>query len=163
MLADAAAADVEDDGIRLAEGGTGGTAYADAVTTYLAFAISKLANTHSSLSRWRPDAGKEGLGEVFSRQAISMVWDFAEGNPWQPGPADIASATEWIAKAVALLPVGSGVARQADAAVAAEPGAVICTDPPYYDNVGYADLSDSSTYGSAAPCSTCTRGCSARS
>jgi len=69
VLVDAAAAGVEDYGVRLVDAGTGATAYADAVSTYLAFAVSKLTNTHSSLSRWRPDAGKEGLGEVFSRQA----------------------------------------------------------------------------------------------
>jgi putative DNA methylase len=118
-------------------------AYADAITTYLSFAISKLADNHSDLCAWRPDAGKEGLGHVFARQAISMIWDYAEGNAFNPGPCDILTGCEWIAKAIEVLPANPpGLVRQLDAAIVNGAGALVSTDPPYYDNVGYADLSD---------------------
>lgn len=118
-------------------------AYADAVATYLGCAISKLADNLSNLCTWRPDAGKEGLGHVFARQAISMVWDFAEGNAFNPGPCDILTGCEWIAKAIELLPAKkSGVARQLDASAVSYAHALVSTDPPYYDNIPYADLSD---------------------
>jgi putative DNA methylase len=117
--------------------------YADAIATYLAFAISKLADNHSSLCAWRPDAGKEGLGHVFARQAISMIWDYAEGNAFNPGPCDIYTGCDWIAKAIELLPCGvPGIARQVDASAVDSNDLLVSTDPPYYDNVGYADLSD---------------------
>jgi putative DNA methylase len=117
--------------------------YADAVATYLAFAISKVADNDSKLCAWRPDAIKEGVNHVFARQALSMVWDYAEGNVFKDGPCDIATGADWIAKAVAGLPASAhGEAEQANAATRRYDGLVVATDPPYYDNVGYADLSD---------------------
>lgn len=145
VLCDAKEAGLDDDGIGLDEGGNGARAYAEAIVTYLAFAVSKVVNASSSLSRWRPDAGKEGLGELFARQAVSMVWNFAEGNPFYDGPANVGAAAEWIAKALALLPaVPAGTAMQHDACTDRldSTGWMISTDPPYYDNVAYADLSD---------------------
>jgi putative DNA methylase len=145
VLCDAKDAGLDDDGIGLDEGAHGARAYADAIGTYLAFAVSKVVNASSSLSRWRPDAGKEGLGELFARQAVSMVWNFAEGNPFHDGPTNVGSAAEWIAKAVAFLPaVPTGIATQHDVCAdrSESTGWMISTDPPYYDNVAYADLSD---------------------
>jgi putative DNA methylase len=117
--------------------------YADAVATYLAFAISKVADNDSILCVWRPDAIKEGVNHVFARQALSMVWDYAEGNIFNDGPCSIATGADWIAKAVAGLPANSaGFAEQANASDRNYDKVIVATDPPYYDNVGYSDLSD---------------------
>jgi putative DNA methylase len=125
----------------VADGGEGG--YADAVATYLAFALSKVTDNLSNLCAWRPDAIKEGLNHVFARQALSMVWEYAEGNIFNDGPCDMSTGADWIAKALTGLPSGvAGSAEQADAAALNYNQVVISTDPPYYDNVGYSDLAD---------------------
>jgi putative DNA methylase len=117
--------------------------YSEAVATYLAFAISKVADNDSILCAWRPDAIKEGINHVFARQALSMVWDYAEGNIFNEGPCSVSTGADWIAKAVAGLPADApGEARQANASTREYDQVVVATDPPYYDNVGYADLSD---------------------
>jgi putative DNA methylase len=122
--------------------GAGSTAYADAVATYLAFALSKVADNLSNLCVWRPDAIKESVNHVFALQALPMTWGYAEGNPFQPGPCSISTGAEWIAKAIdGLTAIASGYARQADASSQVS-NSLIATDPPYYDNIGYADLSD---------------------
>ncbi len=91
-------------------------AYAKDVVTYLAFAISKVADNDSVLCAWRPDAIKEGINHVFSRQALPMVWDYAEGNIFNEGPCSISTSADWIAKAVAGLPANAhGDATQANA------------------------------------------------
>jgi putative DNA methylase len=114
------------------------TTYVHAVVTYLALMLSRLANSHSSLCRWRPDAGKEGMGEVFARQAMSMIWDFAEGNLFNPGPCDVATGSAWIARVLDVIPATLHCrVAQSDAATLAYGGALVSTDPPYYDNVGY--------------------------
>jgi putative DNA methylase len=66
----------------LQSGGLGALAYAESVATYLALAVSRVSSTNSTLCRWRPDAGKESVNDTFSRQALSMTWDFAEGCPF---------------------------------------------------------------------------------
>ena len=119
--------------------------YADAVCTYLALAISKTTNRSSSCTFW--DASTEKLVQVFGRQAIAMIWDFAEGNPFSTSTGNWIGQNEYVAKVVKRLPTdctNSGKAYQADASttIHAEDGLVIVTDPPYYDNIGYADLSD---------------------
>ena len=125
----------------VADGGDRG--YADAVATYLSFALSKVTDNLSNLCAWRPDAIKEGLNHVFARQALSMVWEYAEGNIFNDGPCDISTGADWIAKALMGLPASVvGSAEQADAAALKYNQAVISTDPPYYDNVGYSDLAD---------------------
>lgn len=141
VLTDARAAG-HPDGKPLAEGGTGASAYADAVMVYLALALSKVADNCSNLCAWRPDAGKEGLNHVFARQAVSMVWDFSEGNPFELGPSDLDESAEWIAKAVNLAPAGLGRVTQGSADRDTYSSLLVATDPPYYDNVPYADLSD---------------------
>ncbi len=140
---DAVAVGLERDGIHLRDGGNGATAYADAVITYLAFAIDKATNLWSSLTGWMNDRG--AFREVFARQAIPMVWDFAEANPFSGRGGDWSMFVDKIARSIKELPIhGRGHTAQRDArARINEVGTcVISTDPPYYDNIGYADLSD---------------------
>ena len=117
--------------------------YADAVATYCAFAISGLANRGSSLASW--DASRDSIRSAFARQAMSMTWDYAEANPFSESTGNFCGMIEWVAKALAtLLPGAIGSASQRDAVkqLAGTSRSVISTDPPYYDNVPYADLSD---------------------
>ena len=140
---DAAAAGLPDDGRPLREGGTGATAYAEAVSLYLACAVDYAANYWSVIAT--PADGF--IRGTFARQALPMTWDYAEAPPFGKTSGNWMGGIEWIAKALDGLPrtkadqLGSGV--QADAA--GQPlglNAVVSTDPPYYDNIGYADLSD---------------------
>lgn len=131
------------EGDRLEVGGTGAAAYADAVTTYLGFSVSRLTSTNSALSRWNSAPSKESVTDTFSRQALPMVWDFAEGNVWCRGPCELTWSVGWVAKALDRLPAhGVSSVSQADAAGRGSQGCLISTDPPYYDNIGYSDLSD---------------------
>ena len=118
--------------------------YADAVCTYLAFVVGKVADGNCKFSTWQNSDQK--VAHVFSRHAIPMIWDYAEPNPFSKSTQNWAGQIEWIAKALVLLPqnVDQGEAHQADASttVHANDGPIIVTDPPYYDNIGYADLSD---------------------
>ena len=138
---DAIAASMRNDSVPLHQGGNGSSAYADAVTIYLALAISKIATRNSILSTWNYGSGT--LRAAFSRQTVSMVWDFCETNPFQ-GMGNYLSGVEQIARILeALPPYQPGKAYQHDAAEADGWGSIIVsTDPPYYDNIGYADLSD---------------------
>jgi putative DNA methylase len=115
---------------------------ADAVATYLAFAVDRGADYWSSLCMWA-SAG-EFAAHTFGRQALPMVWDFTEVNPLSDSGGNFDGAVEWIRRVIEALPAeGLAVVRQADAlAVAPERPVGFSTDPPYYDNVGYADLSD---------------------
>ena len=126
----------------LRDGGTGTTAYADAVGVYLALSVSRTTDTCNSLCRWQ-DSHTRVL-RLFGRQAIPMVWNFAEPNPFAGAFGDLTAATETIATALSSfgrssLPV---CIEQADARKTTLSGAVCSTDPPYYDNIAYADLSD---------------------
>jgi putative DNA methylase len=116
--------------------------YADVVATYLAFALDKCADWCSSICSWITRI--EGVRNTFARQAIPMVWDFVEINPFSASVGNFSNHVDWVADGVSAIVGGRGSARQADATTALN-GAdrpLICTDPPYYDNVGYADLSD---------------------
>ena len=118
--------------------------YADALHTYLTFTIAKSANGSCSFSRW--DMSTQKVPGIFSRQAIPMVWDFAEVNPFSTSTQNYMVHVERVAEAVERIPlyVRAGEAHQADASttIYAQNGPVIVTDPPYYDNISYADLSD---------------------
>lgn len=129
-------------GDRLENGGAGAEAYADATATYLAFAISKLADWSSSICSWIPQI--EGVRDTFARQAIPMVWDYAEINPFSNSVGHFYTHAEWVASGIEGLPdtIIAGKVEQADAATRAYEGVVVSTDPPYYDNIGYSDLSD---------------------
>ena len=122
--------------------------YVRAVTTYLGLAIDRLANQHSTLSRWH--VGGEKLEGVFARQALPMVWDFTEGNPLSGHTGDFSGALRWIEQVIVHSSVAgnssqvSGVSRK-DAATERDRTDrvdIIVTDPPYYDAINYADLSD---------------------
>jgi putative DNA methylase len=120
----------------------GPAAYADAVVTYLGLASSKMAAFHCVLSRWRPAEGKSA--PAFGRQAIPMVWDFAEVGPFSGAGGDWQGVVEGTASALGRLRADApGFVVQADAVSASGiDRALVSTDPPYYDNVPYADLSD---------------------
>ena len=118
--------------------------YANVLRTYLALAFGRLANANSSFSRWQNSGDK--VSGVFVMPIISMRWGFAESNPFCTATQNWMAQIEWVAKVVEHLPPGvnPGEALQADAAttIHVSEGPVIVTDPPYYDNIGYADLSD---------------------
>ena len=141
---DALAAGVRDDGIALQNGGTGGAAYADAVALYLAAFVSRFLDLNNALCQWRSDPAKQHVGHLFARQAIPMVWDFAEANPIGPSAGGFDKTFLFLPKVFPFLPTQSrGVATQADAQnQRLSVDKVVSTDPPYYDNIGYADLSD---------------------
>lgn len=142
--ADAVAAGMPDDGMGLADGGTGALAYGQAVGVYLAFLVDQLANHSSSICSWH--SRNSQLRNVFARQAIPMTWDFAEANPFSSSSGSYANLYERMIKAFSGLSAGElseGRAVQFDAqSDNGMRGIVISTDPPYYDNIGYADLSD---------------------
>lgn len=140
---DAAAAGMADDGIGLDAGGAGARAYGETVGVYLAFAVDKSANLWSSITSWMNDRG--AFRETFSRQAIPMVWDFAEANPFSSSGGSFLQCLSRIPDVISTLPPRPqmGEARQFDAQ--SDDGMrdiIVSTDPPYYDNIGYADLSD---------------------
>ena len=144
--ADAAANGVGDDGVRLRDGGSGATAYADSIVTYLAFMVDKCAEFWCSVCTWNSTTMQ--IRNTFARQAIPMTWDFAEANPFSRKMASWDSLMKGMAGALrSCLPDGgTGLAeshqRDSRARVREATGAVVSTDPPYYDNISYADLSD---------------------
>lgn len=139
---DAKLAGFTDDGKGLNQGGSAATAYGEAVSVYLQFAINKGANLWSTITSWMSDRG--AFRETFARQAIPMVWDFAEANPFSNSGGNLLTAIDKGRMAIEYLPSQkAGKAYQQDAASQTiSAGKVISTDPPYYDNIGYADLSD---------------------
>ncbi len=139
---DALAAGMMDDGQGLYNGGSGDTAYADAVTVYLACAISKVANIGSTIASWMNDRG--AFRETFARQAIPMTWDYAEANPFSDSGGSFVTAIDKGVMAIAALPTDSqGMVSQENASIQSiSKNKLVSTDPPYYDNIGYADLSD---------------------
>jgi len=128
----------------LRDSGAGATAYGEAVGVYLAFALDKVVDRGSSIGRWDPTPTQSGIINTFSRQALPMTWDFAESNPLGAASGNYVSATELVAKVVDGLPgAASGFTLQSDASVqSVSTGKLVSSDPPYYDNIGYADLSD---------------------
>jgi putative DNA methylase len=139
---DAVAAGLPDDKKPLRDGGVGAAGYADAVSVYLAFAVDKAVNMWSSLCFWMNDRG--AMRETYARQALPMVWDYAEANPFSTSGGNVNHFLEKVAMAVGTVPANSnGSAAAADAsAQTTSVNKLVSTDPPYYDNIGYADLSD---------------------
>lgn len=142
-IKDAKAAGMSDDGQSLALGGSGATAYGDAIAIYLAFCVDRCADFNNSLTGWR--SGNEKIMYLFARQTISMVWDFGEANILENVVGGFITNLEYQVKC--LQKIGKSQARgfalQLDAAAQDTSNLkVISTDPPYYDNIGYADLSD---------------------
>ena len=131
------------EGERLEAGGAGAAAYADAVATYLGFAVSRLTDYSSALNTWANNPQMEILRNVFARQALPMAWDFAEGNPFASSSGSLSIMVKAISEAVSRAPANvTSCVLQADAASRDYRDAVVSTDPPYYDNIGYSDLSD---------------------
>lgn len=145
-LVSEARARVQDDG--------GSTEYADAIATYLGFAISRLTDRNNTICTWDsgPVGSKSSTGgsartasvrNAFARQALPMTWDFAESNPFSASGGSLDSALAWIVPAIeGLGGEVHGFAQQSDARTTVTTHALINTDPPYYDNIGYSDLSD---------------------
>lgn len=143
VLTHALEANFSNDGRGIADGGTGATAYADAVATYLGISVSKLTVFHNSMARWRPGEGKSA--PAFGRQAIPMVWDFAEVNPFAGAGGDwigVVNGTASVLERIIGLKLAQVSQLDAAAGLPAAPSAMVFTDPPYYDNISYADLSD---------------------
>ena len=143
VLIDAMAARIPDDGLPLCDNGVGATAYADAVATYLAFSVDKCADYWSNICTWAPHG--EYMGHVFTRQAIPMVWDFAEANPFSNSTANFQGAIGWIDRVVQSITSNTqATAQQLDATIEinGKNFKLISTDPPYYDAVSYSNLSD---------------------
>jgi putative DNA methylase len=139
---DSTAAELPNDGKPLGDEGSGRAAYAEAVGVYLAFAVSKATDRNTALCVW--ENGMDRLRGTFGRQALPMVWDYAETNPLAGAGGDIYGTAYSLCEVLdKLMSDLSGRAVQHDAQTQAlSNGKVVSTDPPYYDNIGYADLSD---------------------
>jgi putative DNA methylase len=141
---DAVAAGLADDDLPLAEGGTGARAYGDAIATYLGFAVDKMTDTNSNLCTWQIDPPR--LRATFGRQALPMTWDFSEANIFGDAAGDYQRCIQSLTEVLDRHFNGSlGKVRQLDARSVAQSlseNSLVSTDPPYYDNIGYADLSD---------------------
>ena len=138
---DAIVAGLPDDSTPLRDGGTGATAYAEAVGVYLGLAVSRTTNTINALAVWSQN--REQSVNLFSRQAIPMVWDYPEVNPFGGAAGDFGATTTSVGKTISSALELTARVSQADAQTEESSIArVVSTDPPYYDNVGYAELSD---------------------
>lgn len=140
--ADAVAAGVTNDHIALSAGGSGARAYGEAVGVYLAFVIDKMTDYNSSVCSWHNS--KELIRNTFGRQAIPMAWDYAEVNPFSNSTGSYSSMICWLYDCLQELPAqGLGEVSQFDAqSDCGLRNIMVSSDPPYYDNIGYADLSD---------------------
>lgn len=140
---DSLAVGIADDVQGLEAGGTGALAYAEAVSIYLGCALSRLASYNNTICYWNMKGGS--VGQIFVRQAIPMSWDFIEINPLEKMSGNWTGGIEWVSAVLdELMPGVGGIATQIDAACLPDhqSNLVFSTDPPYYDNIGYADLSD---------------------
>ncbi len=143
--ADARTLGLAADGVRLTEGGRGATAYADAICTYLALALDRAAAKWCSLARWQ--RSRENIEHPFASPGLQMTWDFAEANPFSPATGNWLDAVDAVAGALERAPREGPppTCRQMDAAAPQDlpdGGLVVCTDPPYFANLPYADTSD---------------------
>ena len=139
---DAIDAGINNDHISLDDGGVGAKAYGEAISSYLALVVDKLADRGSTICSW--DVSREGMSHTFGRQAIPMTWDYAEANPFSNSSGCYDNMVDWVIKCLKNFPASNyGEATQFNAQDDCGLWDVmISTDPPYYDNIGYADLSD---------------------
>lgn len=140
---DALVAGWEDNGLGLDDGGCGATAYAQAVGVYLAFAIDKMSDRGSTICSW--DISRDSIRNTFGRQAIPMTWDYAETNFLSGSAGSLDNAIDQLVRVVQerKTKMVQGFVRHADAQTQTiSTNKVVSSDPPYYDNIGYADLSD---------------------
>jgi len=131
------------EGARPNASGVSASAYADAIATYLGQAVSRTSDLNNSLVTW--SNSRDQARNLFARQAIPMAWDYVEVSPFADAAGDLRVATASIADSLSKLPISERAGRhvlQADAATRSYVGVVVSTDPPYYDNIGYSDLSD---------------------
>lgn len=143
IKADAKASGMSDDDQGLGSGGTGASAYADAVAVYLACGLGRATDYWTSNATW--ESGGGFIAHAFTRQAIPMIWDYAEGNPFSNATGNwLQTCLDWVIRVVqSFNSKSNGYAVQHDAqSQSISQSKVISTDPPYYDNIGYADLSD---------------------
>ncbi|MBN1883901.1 MAG: DUF1156 domain-containing protein [Candidatus Krumholzibacteriota bacterium] len=142
IQADAALAGLLADAKPLRDGGTGATAYSEAVGVYLGLGISRLSDAQNSLCQWGPGANQ--TQHLFRRQAVPMVWDYAESSIFSGAAGDLVTSVGSLCRVLDQLGArGNGFSSQGDAQNQTISSArVVSTDPPYYDNIGYADLSD---------------------
>lgn len=144
--ADAKKRGLPDDGVSLEDGGLGASAYADAVAVLLAFNIDRCTDFNNSLCRW--SSSNEKVMNLFGRQAIPMMWDFAEANIVGDSVGSWSTCLSYLCKCVDVVAVSTNThcatVRNGDASTVKGPkgSLLVSTDPPYYDNIGYADLSD---------------------
>src|SRR6266536_5087244 len=143
VLIDIQVAGMSVDDTSLNNNGISATAYADAVATYLAIAVDRLADRNSSICTW--DTGYTKVRNTFARQALPMTWDFAEANPFSESTGNFQGAVDWVVEVIQESSCNApGKMKQQDATdILNDFGyPLISTDTPYYDNIGYADLSD---------------------
>ena len=140
VLKDALAAGISA-GERLEDEGVGAEAYADAVATYLALGVSRTADYNNALCTW--NINRDGIAHLFTRQAIPMVWDYVETNILSNSSGNFLGQLGWIAKVIQNAPAqASGISSHVNAVSRDYVDFVVSTDPPYYDNISYSDLSD---------------------
>ena len=141
IRSDARKVGLTNDSKLLHEGGNGGEAYSEAISVFLAFAINRMANTLCTVARWTPE--RQQTVTAFARQAIPMTWDYPEVNPFANAAGDYSVSVDGVIKGISNVTNPPGHAVQSDAASQSlSLGRVVSTDPPYYDNIAYADLSD---------------------
>ena len=142
ILRDALTAGITDDGRGLEAGGDGATAYADAMAVYLGLGVSRLSDICNALCRW--EVSKTQVRNLFGRQAIPMIWDFAEPNLFANAAGDYGVSLNTLSKVIDRFPCNKqGFCLQSDASnQQISRNNIVSTDPPYYDNICYSDLSD---------------------
>lgn len=144
-IQNAIASGLPDDDVPLNDGGTGARAYGDAIATYLGFVVDRSVDRNSTICSWDCSPKMEALRNTFARQAIPMTWDFAEGNTFSNSSGNWMNNIEWTLKVIENSSGSTvGICYQDDATSVSKflENQIISTDPPYYDNIGYADLSD---------------------
>jgi putative DNA methylase len=141
ILVDSVATGLSDDGGPFETIGEGTSAYADGVVLGLGLALSRTADLNNSLVTW--SSSRDQARNLFSMQTISMAWDYVEVSPFSRSAGDLLISVYTAERALRSLPArGASAVAQLDATTRDYGGLVVSTDPPYYDNVGYADLSD---------------------
>ena len=140
---DAINAGLIDNNVGIEQGGVGATGYAEAICVYLACVLDRMVYYGSSLTSWLPK--DNALRDCMPRQALAMTWDYAEANPFGKSSGDVLTCTKSVSNYLdAATPFASAIAVQCDAQTSLDTtkSFVFSTDPPYYDNIGYADLAD---------------------
>src|SRR5207245_9726116 len=142
VLADTQQAGILVDGISLNDGGTGANAYADAVATYLALAVDRSVDRNSTICSWDSSPKMEALRNTFARQAIPMIWDFAEGNPFSASSGNWMNNVEWVSMVIdrARSTLRGYLSRQdVMATISGTAPPLISTDPPHSDTAASRD------------------------